>query len=204
MRLRNVVPLLFLTVGCGSGASQDLSESSYRVTAPSSAGLSWKVHRDAIRVCYSDSTNSDTHKNDVVYSIQEWVRGLTDVAQEPLATDVQIVAANAACDVKVYIGNYSPAFTQLGLTPSVYLNYSGWFGSKTVTLHEFGHAFGLLDTYNGSGGSCQSGQPDSVMCRAYYEELQADDVAGIQDIYRRVRAANGVMVRDDLEGVIVQ
>jgi hypothetical protein len=102
-----------------------------------------------------------------------------------LANEVEIVGYNSTgCDVKTLVGNYNPARTQLGTTPTVYLNSAGWYGSSTVTLHEFGHAFGLLDTYNGTGGSCQTGQPASVMCYAKYDELLDDDIKGIQSVYR--------------------
>ena len=103
----------------------------------------------------------------------------------PLADTVDVVPYNSSgCDVYIAVGNYSPATTQLGKTPRVNLNKSGWYGSSTVTLHEFGHAFGLLDTYSGRGGSCQPGQPASVMCYAKYDELMDDDIKGIQSVYR--------------------
>ena len=83
----------------------------------------------------------------------------------------------------------------MGRTPEVHINYSGWFGSKTVTLHEFGHAFGFLDTYVGSGGRCQSGQPDSVMCRASYDELKDDDVQGVQRMFEMLQ--QGLLGNED-------
>ena len=204
MKLRNAVPLLWLAVACGRGEDAMLSSPSYRLAAPSSAGLTWKVHQPVIRLCYTDSSNSATHRADVIYAVEEWIRGIAEIAQEPLATSVELVARTAPCDANVRIGNYSPANTQMGSKPTVNINFSGWFGSKSVTLHEFGHAFGLLDTYNGSGGSCQSGHPNSVMCRASYLTLQPDDINGIRDMYRRVKQARGVRITDEHEGQIVQ
>jgi hypothetical protein len=84
------------------------------------------------------------------------------------------------------VGTYSPAYTNMGNVPTVRVASSGWYGSDTVILHELGHAVGLYDTYNGRGGSCQQGQPDSVMCWARYTELTEDDILGIQDVYKKV------------------
>jgi hypothetical protein len=203
MRLAVYALALGVLAGCGRVEPTSESSTKYRVAGPSSAGLTWKVHGEKIRICYSGPASGDTHREEVVDAVHKWMRPIAEIADEPVTTDVQIVAANAACEVRVYVGNYAPAQTQMGSKPTVYLNYSGWYGSQTVTLHEFGHAFGLLDTYVGRGGTCQTGQPDSVMCRASYPDLVADDIAGIQDMYRRVKNAHGVVTPDEYEGRIV-
>ncbi len=203
MRLAVCAFVFGMAVGCGRVDQTQDSATRYLVSGPASAGVTWKVHQQKIRICYSGPTSGDTHREEVVDAVHKWMRPIAEIAEEPVAAVVELVAIGAACDVKVYIGSYSPAQTQMGSRPIVYLNHSGWYGSQTVTLHEFGHAFGLLDTYNGRGGSCQTGQPDSVMCRARYDDLMPDDVAGIQDMYQRVRDARGVVTPDEYEGKVV-
>lgn len=187
MKVVMLLSILTLFVGCGRATHQELSESKYLLANAQYAGLTRLVKKEVIRVCYSDSSNSSVHRQDVQYSILEWIRPLREITTTPLASVVELVAANATCDVSVNVGNFSPAFTQMGSKPSVNINYSGWFGSRTVTLHEFGHAFGLLDTYNGRGGSCQSGQPDSVMCWAKFPALLEDDALGIKKMYNNIQ-----------------
>jgi hypothetical protein len=200
--MRRIPGIVLLSlVGCGAPQA-DLSETRYKVGSSGYAGLTRKVANDVIKVCYSDPNNAQSHKDDVRYSILEWVDALRDVAPGPLAEDVQLISGSSGCDVRVYIGSYDPARTSMGGTPTVYINHSGWYGSRTVTLHEFGHAFGLLDTYNGRGGSCQTGQPDSVMCRASYNELRSDDIAGIRKMYEMV--SQGLMgAEDPLETLVL-
>jgi len=157
----------------------------FRQAAKHLAGISAKVKKETIRVCLSDASNSEARKELLKSSILKWIEPMRSLSTVALASNVEVVPYNSTgCDVRTLVGNYNPARTQLGTTPTVYLNSTGWFGSSTVTLHEFGHAFGLLDTYNGTGGSCQTGQPASVMCYAKYDELLDDDIAGIQSIYR--------------------
>lgn len=157
----------------------------FRQAAKSLAGLSAKVKKETIRVCLTDSTNSAARRALLKDVILKWIEPMRALSTVALASNVELVAYNTTgCDVRTVFGNYNPARTQLGTTPTVYINNSGWFGSSTVTLHEFGHAFGLLDTYTGSGGACQTGQPASVMCYAKYDQLLDDDIKGIQSVYR--------------------
>lgn len=59
-------------------------------------------------------------------------------------------------------------------------------------FHEFGHGFGLGDTYNPRVGSgCVSGQPDSVMCSARSRTLMQDDIAGITALFCQYNNCNG-------------
>lgn len=157
----------------------------YRVQ-PKLAGLTRKVHQKEIRLCINDRTKSEARSNMIASVCQRWVDALKPIAKQPLAICKSYVTRSQGCDGWVQVGYYNPAMTQMGATPVVMINFSGWFGSETVTLHEFGHAFGLLDTYAGRGGSCQRGQPDSVMCRAAYKELKPDDIQGIQLIYNSI------------------
>ncbi len=156
-----------------------------------SAGIVTKIFNPEIKVCYSDYYNSQSMKENVKSSILKWIDALRSISSKPLATNVVLNAWNSSgCDVYVTIGNYNPANTSMGKVPTVRIATSGWYGSSTVVLHEFGHAFGLLDTYSGRGGACQPGQPSSVMCYAKFADLMADDVAGIRAVYKSLYGQN--------------
>lgn len=165
----------------------DMEGFDFRQAAKSLAGLSAKAKKATIRICLNDPSNSAARKELMKAVVLKWIEPMRAVSTVELTKNVEVVASNSTgCDVRVNIGNYNPAYANLGTTPTVNLNSTGWYGSSTVTLHEFGHAFGLLDTYSGRGGSCQTGQPASVMCYAKYDELLDDDIKGIQSVYRTV------------------
>ena len=151
------------------------------------AGLAKKVHNPSIRLCYTDPSNSAARKEIAKSAILKWVSALTPITNKPLSTTVEIAPWNSqGCDAYFAVGNYSPANTNMGSVPRVNVASSGWYGSETVILHELGHAFGLLDTYSGRGGSCQAGQPSSVMCYAKFKDLMQDDILGVQAVYRSI------------------
>jgi hypothetical protein len=159
----------------------------FRQAAKNLAGLSAKAKKETIRICLNDPSNSASRKELLKAVVLKWIEPMRSISTVELTKNVEVVAFNSAgCDARVNIGSYNPAYANLGTTPTVNLNSTGWYGSSTVTLHEFGHAFGLLDTYSGRGGSCQTGQPASVMCYAKYDELLEDDIKGIQSVYRTV------------------
>lgn len=207
MRYLLIYVTMLAMTACGHKPTPEDTHSHlhYKIASSNLSGLTRYLQYPIIRICYSDSTHSTQHRDDVAYAIFEWIKPLRELTTARLAEKVEFVSANSAgCHATVTIGNYNPARTYMSSRPRVYINYSGWYGSKTVTLHEFGHAFGLLDTYVGSGGSCQSGQPDSVMCRASYETLQEDDISGIKKVFERTQPATGVEEdSQDEEGIWV-
>lgn len=185
-----VVLVSLAFVGCGRPQNSD-SELQYINLGKAYAGLVRKVHNPAIKICMSTSSQAVAHKDDVAHAISEWTNALVGITSQPVTTKTEFVALNdPSCDAVVNIGNYNPANTRMGNRPVVNLAYNGWYGSRTVTLHEFGHAFGLGDTYEGRGGSCQARQPDSVMCRAKYETLKKDDIDGVRAVYKSALARN--------------
>ena len=68
-----------------------------------------------------------------------------------------------------------------------------------VLVHEFGHAFGLGDTYiEGGRGACKPGQPVSRMCRSRLSEhLSHDDIRGVRNSFcRSSRSCNAANYSD--------
>lgn len=186
-----------LFVSCGKPQSGDKSELEYIVSGKAYAGLLRKVHNPSIKICMGTSANVASHRAAVAHAIEVWTNALNDVSDKPVTHNTEFVALNdPSCDGVVNIGNYNPANTRMGNRPVVNLAYSGWYGSDSVTVHEFGHAFGLGDTYEGRGGRCQTKQPDSVMCTAKYLELKKDDIDGVQAAYKNA-ALRGFAADDD-------
>lgn len=198
-----VLAAAVFTVSCGKQTETE-SNLTYRVGDRAFAGLLRKVHRPSIKICMASDQNTLKHRSDVVHAIEEWTSALIGFTKEPVTQKVEFVAPNAAdCDGVVRVGSYSPAYTSMGNRPEVNLAYDGWFGSRTVALHEFGHAFGLLDTYAGTGGSCIPNQPNSVMCRASYDNLKQDDIDGLQKAYMGT-LARGFAADDDRIPMVVE
>jgi hypothetical protein len=158
---------------------------------PSLAGLVKKAHRNKYRLCLVDPQNSSIRRNMIVKSVEKWLDALRPIAKYPIASSVEaIVGDQASCDAVVNVGTYQYAHTFMGDRPIININSTGWYGGETVVLHEFGHAFGLLDTYEGRGGTCKPNQPDSVMCFAKYPELMPDDIDGVRAVYKSIFGSN--------------
>ena len=68
--------------------------------------------------------------------------------------------------------------------------------SHKILLHELGHAFGLLDTYEANDWATSGKQPSSIMSASYEHSeehdlvLTKDDVYGIQWLYRYYQKGN--------------
>lgn len=202
-KILGMTAVAVMFVSCGKPDSSGDSELKYIVSGKAYAGLLRKVHNPSIKLCMGTSAAVVAHKDDVAHAITEWTNALADITTKPVTHTTEFVALNdPKCDAVVNIGNYNPANTSMGNRPVVNLAYNGWFGSRTVTLHEFGHAFGLGDTYEGRGGRCQTKQPDSVMCRASYDTLKQDDIDGIRQAYKNALARNFAADDDSVPMVI--
>lgn len=83
----------------------------------------------------------------------------------------------------------SPSMTTTGSIPDITMNaQSQWYNSFAVLVHEFGHAFGLADTYSDrAAGVCITGQPQqAVMCSPnLYKQPQQDDIVGVREVYKK-------------------
>lgn len=151
------------------------------------SGLLRVVHNHTIKICYFDKDNSKRRKEVVRAETLKWLDRLRSQSQRKITSNVEIGPWRSSdCDAFLEAGSHSVANTTMGNKPHIKIQETGWYGSDTVILHELGHAFGLLDTYEGRGGKCKPNQPKSVMCTANFSEPQSDDEQGIQALYRRV------------------
>jgi hypothetical protein len=182
--------------GCGAGTSDQAHVSSPKYIQWGSNSVRSStiadVRGDEIRVCLSGSVTSEEFnlsRERTTRSVLTWLRVLK-VMDESVTANVTF-----SCDnyhLIFYLRRGSGTSYASPSTINIYMNRP--FGTWT---HELGHAFaGLGDTYtNGTAGSCQSGQPQSLMCWGGYgprrdqdefSTLWPDDIAGVQANYRRL------------------
>ncbi len=196
-RLNQVVRATLVTLtaalalqGCGSKEQETsaVSHPHFISFGPNVHGLTEKVKKPELRICLAGvaaGTEWETWEGNIQSVVLKWVDALRPVAQAELAKSVLVSDEKSNCDgyVKVQPGTWSNA--QIGATPTVNMDSAGYFASYKVLLHEFGHAFALSDTYQGGqSGNCKPGQPQAVMCNTSFEDLQDDDVKGIQAVYQ--------------------
>ena len=67
---------------------------------------------------------------------------------------------------------------------------------RQTILHEFGHFFGLWDTYNADASDVRAGEPASVMASVFYNKLFPDDVGGILASYFRFFPGAGAFQKE--------
>ena len=119
-------------------------------------------------------------------AVWTWLRPLRELGGRVTAC-IQWVNSGQDLEVEIRRGTgrayYHPGYYvfPFGWRGPHIVMYEGTDGWRT-TLHEFGHAFGLDDTYIEGVWTCKPGQPNSVMCNTA-EELLADDVRGIRFRY---------------------
>jgi hypothetical protein len=131
--------------------------------------------QSAVTICL----NSQQHADDVKRVVSMWYLALDS---NPTVNIVD--SGNCAAQVSYLNRGNGDSRTTISEDPHVMINAdSEWFSSFGVLVHEFGHAFGLNDTYAGGNGQCQAGQPaDAIMCTPSIGEPRQDDVDGVRDV----------------------
>lgn len=152
------------------------------------SGLMRYAKKETIRICLSGGLSQAARDawaetiNDVT---KKWLDSIRPLTFAKLADGATIVTSD--CYATVLVQPQNNAYTLLGTNPRIVVAPSGYFGSYNVVLHEFGHAFGLGDTYqNGQSGNCRPGQPQAVMCNTSFDHLQPDDLAGMKAVFKMV------------------
>jgi hypothetical protein len=160
-----------------------VQETRYILIGDGYAGLTSYVKQPSIRVCLRNAPADvvEKWKSATRSVIMAWMAPMRGLTSDPLAQTVEFVPSG--CDVSVTLSNEWP-HTNIVDPPQVYVGFSGYTGSYNILLHEFGHAFGMGDTYTTGSGICVQGQPQSVMCNTSFSVLQPDDIAGVQKIFK--------------------
>lgn len=176
--------------GCGTQEepTQGTSGLHYITFGPGVTGLVAKVKNKSLKACLSGHSSADRQQwvENIQSSILKWVEPLRRMTKEQLFRTVEVIDGSGRCDTDIVIAPNTHSNTSVGRTPTVRMSPTGYFASYNVLLHEFGHAFALSDTYqNGQSGNCQPNQPQAVMCNTRFADLQTDDVAGVQEVFKR-------------------
>lgn len=150
-----------------------------------------KARESQINICFQGSVSSADFERAKVWArraVLTWLR-VAKLIDHRVTNQVAYTCENRHLTINLRTGS-GTSFASPGVT-TIYTTrpYGTW-------THEFGHALAALgDTYAGGAGSCQSGQPQSLMCWGAYgpranpdqwSTLWADDIAGLQHNYRRV------------------
>lgn len=148
--------------------------------------------KDVIKVCLSGSVNAaDLEKAKLwaVRSVLAWQRTLV-VLDKAVTAKVQLSCESPTIRVTLIPGRGTSLANGRSISIYVGEGYGTW-------THELGHAYAALgDTYwGGIAGSCQAGQPQSLMCWGAFgprsdpkkwSTLWPDDIKGIQANYRKL------------------
>lgn len=189
MRTSLLLIVMLSLFGCGQAEDRQSDSQLHFITfGPGVSGLIGKVKKRNLLACLSghSSTDRGLWVKNIESVILKWVEPLRHLSADQLTNTVEIIDGRGKCDTDIVIAQNTHSNTSIGSYPTVRMSPSGYFASFNVLLHEFGHAFALGDTYqNGTSGNCQPGQPQAVMCNTGFAELQKDDVAGLEEIFKR-------------------
>lgn len=151
---------------------------------------------DGVQVCLQGTNVTNETRpgfeNWIRLAIQTWLAGASGASTRELNNDVTFacdnpdVTVNWSRDVDRAHGDWEWLRGNDGEWEFVITGVSLFQGDTfTTVLHEFGHVFGIGDTYIENVWTCQPGQENSVMCGEgrIPEQLQPDDIGAIQEIY---------------------
>lgn len=179
-------------IGCGS-QQRDVGHESvsyhpgyhFITFGPSIYGLVGAAKKEAVTICVT-GVSADTLPKWTAWitdSVQKWLKPMRQWTADSIAPQVAVVTNNQNCDATFRIVAGQWGYAQISNRPVITVGPQVPFG---VVIHEFGHAFGLSDTYqNGQSGNCRPGQPQSMMCNISFSDLQPDDVAGLKVVFDR-------------------
>ncbi len=192
--------LFFIIFSC-KPTNRNLSQSKF-IAAESSeqAGLThYARSENAVTICVNDPGQRD---DEIYKAAASWFTGLGKYTGE-VPKDIRVVGNEEGgndCAAFVILKNLGgeAAHTYMQSNPQINWDSNGgtWFGTYAVLVHEFGHAFGLYDTYDqGSrmSGNCVADQPaESVMCSpGSFETPQDDDLRGACTVFKNFEKSNG-------------
>jgi hypothetical protein len=179
-----------IIAGCSPAPSSMASRNSRVdfIPADGFSSLVDSVKKPSFTVCLQGSIGNDFElwQTNIQKAILAWVQPLRSLTSVPLVSEINVEVIDGPCDATVVVTPGQHALTNMGRNPQVNMNNTGQFSTYNTLLHEFGHGFGLYDTYqNGLSGDCQPGQPQAVMCNTSFSGLEKDDIAGVQDQFKQ-------------------
>lgn len=171
-------------------------------------GLWYAVVDHDVRICLLPmygATNVATYENFIRTAVASWVFAASGVSNglAPLHTGVVFTDQNCTnSDLTIWLHPGWASTTKIDPFPDTsvpdkfrtrpYFNTSSVLArpymrifdntAEETVLHEFGHAFGLADTYE-DGAGCKEYQPPSVMCQSS-PTLTNDDINGVRQTFR--------------------
>lgn len=177
-RLLNLILLSFV-LACGAQKPQSHTETKLeyvKLKFAESKRLTNVIKNPiTIKLNGNISLTHDEIKQQLLY----WLEPMRELSKEVTDT-IEIKEDAEQFDMQIsYRDREGRAFTD-ALENHIYL-YKGY--KKSTLLHEMGHVFGLADTYVEGTWECKRGEAASVMCNDKYTVLQADDIAGVKNLY---------------------
>lgn len=157
--------------------------------------MRWVHAGPYITICITGNAvgNLAQRQNEIRAAFNLWIAGIQQASTVALTIAPQFSCAESHWSVRYWAaqdaGNPQwPAISGGGNTEI----FPTGDHRPHVLLHEFGHLFGLADTYDEMASATAGmivcpGQPDSVMCEISQSTvLMADDIAGVRDVYCRM------------------
>ncbi|MFT3926383.1 MAG: FG-GAP-like repeat-containing protein [Myxococcales bacterium] len=172
-----------------NGISQPFAVTDWMVASNASL-LRWaQTSAGGVKVCLQGTgftaANTADYQNAAKAAIVAWVDGIRPISKASLITaaNVSFSCNNPQVTLNWDINNTDSATGQPG-----WIELGGQ--GSGVLLHEFGHVFGLDDTYLNNVLTCKEAHESSVMCHgSQLSALAADDIDGIQRAFCTVYPA---------------